>query len=111
MLTNRFKELKVGENESFYSFYSKLYEIVTSKLNFWERNPNKKILRKVLRSLPEVFCPKVATIEENKYIDQIKIQELVGSLQTNVMNIVLNHVSICPLEWNISVPAYFNKLF
>lgn len=34
MLTNRFKELKVGENESFYSFYSKLYEIVTSKLNF-----------------------------------------------------------------------------
>ena len=34
MLTNRFKELKVGENESFYSFHSKLYEIVTSKLNF-----------------------------------------------------------------------------
>ena len=34
MLTNRFKELKVGENESFYSFYSKLNEIVTSKLNF-----------------------------------------------------------------------------
>ena len=107
MLTNWFKELKVGEDESFDSFYSKLNEIVKSKLNLWERNPNKKILRKVLRSLPEVFCPKVATIEENKYIDQIKIQELVGSLQTNVMNTILDHISVCPLEWNISVSAYF----
>ena len=72
MLTTRFKELKMGEDESFNSFYSKLNEIVTSKLNLGERIPNDKIVRKVLRSLAEVFHPKVAAIEESKGIDQIK---------------------------------------
>lgn len=34
------------------------------------------------RSLPEKFRPKVTTIEESKYLDSIKVEELIGSLQT-----------------------------
>lgn len=37
---------------------------------------------KILRSLPERFIPKVTTIEENKDVDSIRIDELVGSFQT-----------------------------
>ena len=77
----------MGEDESFDSFYSKLKEIVTSKLNLGERIPNEKIVRNVLRTLPKVFCPKVAAIEGSNNIDKIKIQELLGTLQTYEMGL------------------------
>ena len=35
-----------------------------------------------MRSLPESFWAKVTAIEESKYLDEIKIEGLVGSLQT-----------------------------
>ena len=41
-----------------------------------------KIVRKILRSLLESFRAKVTAIEESKDLDEIKIQELIGSLQT-----------------------------
>ena len=78
MLTTRFEVQKMGEDESFDSFYSKLNEIVTSKLSLGERIPNEKIVKKVLRSLLEVFLLKVVAIEESKDIDQIKTHELVA---------------------------------
>jgi hypothetical protein len=39
-------------------------------------------LRKILRSLPKLFRIKVTTIEESNDLDEMKIEELVGSLQT-----------------------------
>ena len=39
-------------------------------------------MRKILRSLPKSFRAKVTTIKESKDLDEIKIQELIGSLQT-----------------------------
>jgi hypothetical protein len=41
-----------------------------------------KLIRKILRSLPEHFRIKVTTIEETKDLEEMKIEELVGSLQT-----------------------------
>ena len=82
MLTTRFKELKMSEDESFNSFYGKLNKVVISKLNLGEKTEDSKIVRKILRSLPKSFCAKVTAIEESKDFDDIKIQELIGSLQT-----------------------------
>ena len=82
MLTTRFEELKMSEDESFDSFYSKLNEVVVSKFNLGEKTEDSKIVRKILRSLPESFCAKVTVIEESKYLDDIKVQELIGSLLT-----------------------------
>ena len=82
MLTTRFEELKMSEDESFDSFYSKLNEVVVSKLNLGEKTEDSKIVRKILRSLPESFRAKVTAIEESKDLDDIKVQELIGSLQT-----------------------------
>ena len=39
-------------------------------------------MRKILRSLLESFRAKVTAMEESKDLDEIKIQELIGSLQT-----------------------------
>ena len=75
----------MGEVESFDSFYSKLNEVVVSKFNLGEKTKDSKIVRKILRSLPESFRAKVTAIEESKDLDDIKVQELIGSLQTYEM--------------------------
>ena len=80
MLTTRFEELKISEDESFNSFYSKLNEVVASKFNLGEKTEDSKIVRKILWSLPESFRAKVTAIEEIKDLDDIKVQELIGSL-------------------------------
>ena len=82
MLTSRFKELKMSEDESFDSFYSKLNEVVVGKFNLGEKMEDSKIVRKILRSVPESFHAKVTAIEESKDLDDIKVQELISSLQT-----------------------------
>ena len=82
MLTTRFEELKMGDDKAFDSFCGKLNEIVIAKLNLGEKIEDSKVVRKILRSLLESFRAKVTAIEESKYLDEIKIQELIGSLQT-----------------------------
>ena len=70
------------EDESFDEFYAKLKDIVNSAFNLGETIPEPKIMRKVLRSLPERFHAKITAIEESKDINKIPLTELVGNLQT-----------------------------
>ena len=55
---------------------------MNSAFNLGETNPEPKIVRKVLRSLPERFHAKIIVIKESKDIDKIPLTELVGNLQT-----------------------------
>ena len=61
------------EDESLNEFYSKLKDIVNSTFNFGETIPELKIVRKVLRSLPERFHVKIIAIKESKDIDKIPL--------------------------------------
>ena len=79
-LTSSFKEIKMEEDESFDEFYAKLKDIVNSAFNLGETILEPKIVKKVLRSLPERFHAKITAIEESKDIDQILLTELVGNL-------------------------------
>ena len=81
-LTTSFEEIKMEEDESFDVFYAKLKDIVNSTFNLGETIPEPKIVRKVLRSLPERFHAKIMAIKESKDIDKISLTELVGNLQT-----------------------------
>ena len=82
MITTYFEEVKMSDDELFDSFYGKLNEIVIAKLNLGEKIEDAKVVRKILRSLLERFWVKVIAIKESKDLDEIKIQELIGSLQT-----------------------------
>ena len=73
MLTTRFEEVKMSDDESFDSSYGRLNEKVIAKLNLGEKIEDAKVVRKILRSLPESFRAKVTTIEESKDLDEIKI--------------------------------------
>ena len=81
-LITSFEEIKIEEDELFDEFYAKLKVIVNSAFNLEETIPKPKIVRKVLRSLPERFYAKITAIEESKDIDKIPLTELVGNLQT-----------------------------
>ena len=70
------------EDESFDEFYAKLKDKVNSAFNLGETIPEPKIIREVLRYLPERFHATIMAIEESKDIDKIPLTKLVGNLQT-----------------------------
>ena len=86
-LTTSFEEIKMEEDESFDEFYAKLKDIVNSDFNLGETILEPKIVRKVLRFLPERFHAKITAIEESKDIDKIPLIELVGNLQTHELGL------------------------
>ena len=75
-----FEEIRMEEDETLDEFYAKLKDIVNFAFNLGESIVDSKIVRKILRSLPERFHAKITAIEEVKDIDQIPLTELVGNL-------------------------------
>jgi len=64
------------------SFTPKICDLRNSMVSLGKPISDVKLIRKILRSLPERFRIKVTTIEERKDLEEMKIEELVGSLQT-----------------------------
>ena len=76
-LTTSFKKIKMEKDKSFDEFYAKLKDIINSTFNLRESIPESKVVRKVLRSLPERFHAKITAIEESKDINSIPLTELI----------------------------------
>ena len=81
-LARSFEEIKMEEDKSFDEFYAKLKDIVNSAFNLREIIHEPKVVRMILKSLPERSHAKITAIEESKDIDSIPLTELVGNLQT-----------------------------
>ena len=88
-LTSSFEEIRIEEDETFDEFYAKLKDIVNSTFNLGESIAETKIIRKILRSLPERFHAKITAIEDVKDIDQHPLTKLVGNIQTYEMRLGL----------------------
>ena len=86
-LTSSFEEIRMEEDETFDEFYAKFKDIVNFTFNLGESIAKSKIVRKILRSLLEIFYAKITTIKEVKDIDQLPLTELVGNLQTYEMGL------------------------
>jgi hypothetical protein len=82
MLVSQFGGIKMLEEESFNEFYTKISDLRNSMINLGKKTSDAKIIKKILRSLLERFRIKVSTIEERKNLNDMKIEELVGPLQT-----------------------------
>jgi hypothetical protein len=82
MLISRFEEIKMLEEEIFGEFYSKMSDLRNSIVSLGKPDSDVKLIRKIIRSLPERFRIKVTAIEESKDLEEMKIEELVGSPQT-----------------------------
>ena len=81
-LITSFEDIKMEEDDSFDEFYAQLQDIVNLAFNLGETIPEPKIVRKVLRFLPERFHAKITAIEESKDIEKISLTELVSNLHT-----------------------------
>jgi hypothetical protein len=82
MLISRFEKIKMMDDETFGEFYSNISDLRNSMASLGKTISDVKLIRKILRSLPERFKIKETTIEESKDLEQMKIEEFVGSLQT-----------------------------
>jgi hypothetical protein len=79
MLISKFEEIKMQEDETFDEFYSKLSIERNSTINLGKKVSDAKMLRKILRSFPKRFRPKVMALE-TMGIATMKVEELVGAL-------------------------------
>jgi hypothetical protein len=89
MLISKFEVIKMLEDETFGEFYSKMSELRNQMVSLGETISDVKLIHKILRSLPERFRIKVTTIEESKDLEEMKIEELVGSLETYELSLTL----------------------
>src|ERR1043165_1114962 len=90
MLTTKFENLKMKEDETIHEFHMNILEIANTSGALGEKMLEEKLVRKILRSLPKRFAMKVTAIEEAQDICNLKVDELIGSLQTFEMGISEN---------------------
>lgn len=69
-------------DEEISQFNAKLSNLVNVMRSLGEDISESKVVRKVLRSLPKKFKPKVTTIKESKDLKVMKLEELISSFQT-----------------------------
>src|ERR1044072_1752866 len=61
--------------------------IANSSFALGEKMSDEKLVRKILRSLPRRFAMKVTAIEKAQDIENMQVDELIGSLQTFELSI------------------------
>ncbi|CAJ2661891.1 unnamed protein product [Trifolium pratense] len=82
LLTTKFENLRMNDDETIQDFHMTILDFDNQFDALGEKIPEEKLVRKMLRSLPKKFDMKVTAIEEAKDITDMKLDELVGSLQT-----------------------------
>src|SRR4030042_1308373 len=82
LLTTKFENLKMRDDETIQDLHMSILDIANSSSALGENMSEEKLVRKILRSLPKKFDMKVTAIEEAQDIKDMKVDELMGSLQT-----------------------------
>jgi len=89
LLTTKFENLKMKEDENIHDYYMNVLDITNSFDSLGEKLTDEKLVRKILISLPKRFDMKVTAIEEAQDISNMKVDELIRSLQN--FEIVINN--------------------
>ncbi|XP_073282378.1 uncharacterized protein [Primulina huaijiensis] len=86
MLTSKFEMMRMEESENILDYDRCLQEIANEAFSLGDLISNERLVRKVLRSLPERFNVKICAIDEAKDISQMALGDLISSLRTVEMN-------------------------
>ncbi|KAG6529457.1 hypothetical protein ZIOFF_011655 [Zingiber officinale] len=98
-----FDNLSMKENESIKDFSSRVAEIVNQIKGYGDTISEKKVVERILRSLPQKFEHIVAVIEETKDKSQLSRYELFSSLEAHEGRV--NGYTNQPLEQVFQVKA------
>lgn len=82
LLTTKFENLRMKDDKCIHDFHMNILDIIDISSALGEKMSEEKLVRKILRSLPKKFDMKVTTIEEAQDICNMRMDELVGSIQT-----------------------------
>nr|KYP71431.1 Retrovirus-related Pol polyprotein from transposon TNT 1-94 [Cajanus cajan] len=80
-LRHNFELLNMKESETVKDYYSKIKEIVNQMKAYGENILDKKIVEKILISVPPKYDPIMTTIEQTKDLSTLSVTELIGSLE------------------------------
>jgi len=104
MLISRFEEIKMLEDETFGEFYTKMSCLRNSMVSLGKSVSDVMLIQKILWSLPKRFKIKETTIEESKDLEEMKTEDLVGSLQTYELSLTpVKNVKTIALKASISI--------
>ena len=82
-LRQRFESSFMKDGESLDGYFNNLMEVVNHMRKYGEQVSDKKVVEKILRSLPRKYEAAIATIEVSKDLNVLTIDELFGSLQSH----------------------------
>ena len=83
LLRRDFESLKMKENESIEDFITRVQNVVNAIHSHGETLEDRRIVEKVLRSLPRKFDPVTIAIEESRDLSQLTLVDFLGSLKTH----------------------------
>lgn len=80
LLTTKLENLRMNDDETIHDFHMRILDIANTSCGLGEKMSKEKLVRKILRSLPKKYDMKVTTIEEAQDINNVKVDEHIGSL-------------------------------
>ena len=86
LLTTKFENLKIRDEETINEINTRLCNIANEGFSLGEKMSEEKLMRNILRSLSKRFAYQVTATEEAKVMRNMKLEELIGFLQTFEMN-------------------------
>ncbi|KAK2975176.1 hypothetical protein RJ640_000103 [Escallonia rubra] len=98
MLVQPYEAFTLKENESVNEMYSRFTLIVNKLKLLGKVYPKNEMVRKVLRSFPKRWEVKVTVIQEARDLNVLKLEELLGSLMTHEITIMIHDVKETTLK-------------
>ena len=83
MLVHKYKLFQMKQNETISSMFTHFTDIINGLKCLAKTYTNSDLIRKVLRSLPRSWEPKVTANQEAKDLSSYPLDELLGSLMTH----------------------------
>ncbi|KAK2417002.1 hypothetical protein QL285_039350 [Trifolium repens] len=80
-LRREFELLKMKESETAKDYYTKIKELVSQMRSYGDNILDKRIVEKILISIPRKYDAIVTTIEQTKDLSSLSVTELIGSLE------------------------------
>ena len=83
MLVHDYEMFNMEVDESIPSMFTRSTNIINALKSLGKSYTNGEMVRKILRSLPKGWQPKVTAIQEAKDLNTLELDELMGSLMTH----------------------------
>ncbi|CAJ2654309.1 unnamed protein product [Trifolium pratense] len=80
-LRREFELIKMKESETVKNYYTKIKELVSQMRSYGDNILDKRIVEKILISIPRKYDAIVTTIEQTKDLSTMSVTELIGSLE------------------------------